>query len=1002
MEAKNKVILVIGPPGVGKGTQSKVLAEKTGRLHISTGDLIREAVRYGTDFGNKAESYVQKGSLVPDDIIIKVILKRLGEQDANHGVILDGFPRTVAQGLAIKAEMEIDRVIFLKASDDECLKRIMARQQDPSENRQADDEKQIRARLAFFNEWAGAIRDLFKDQIQEIDASANVNEVSSSIDRLFLNPLPSLDDNKNIDANLKKPQPEESCVVCMSKPADHLVLPCGHQCGCESCLNEILKRSGGCPICRKPIEGVIRVFRSGVVEEENENKNVVNVKNNNNNNEKKKNVVEENEEVKSLEFDKVTAEHLEISVAPCEDIVHNKKVNVAISLNIPDTPVRRPVDVCCVIDISGSMGEDAKFQDPEDETKTKSDGMSILDLVKHAVKTVIHTLTDQDRLSLVAFDTHARSTFPLTVMNENGRSQAVTALEELVPEESTNIWDGLKTGLDSLRTAKHFKRKIPHQRFLYLLTDGVPNISPASGEDKALKQYFESHSDFTCQVNTFGFGYSLKSSLLLNIGIVGGGMFSFIPDAKIVGTNFVNAIANAVTTLSQNAKVHLVAKGGSTFAGDVGGNLQVEHSGKELIVKLGNLQYGKGRDIVVPMILSSSIQHYLEVTLEYTSLDEIHPHKIKYQASNREKTADAVAAYVRNLVVSESFQVIKDFRDGQTVKAMKSMKALAEKVSAYDVAAENNDARLRGLVSDIVGNGERGGRMSKAITTSERFNRWGQHYLSTISRAHQLQLCTNFMDVGLQVYGGATFSQLQELGGKIFLTLPMTIKKIVPQNANYQNNNMNNYQPAKQIVAPVDNSNYYEGGGGGCFDGSCVVTVLTSWGESVKKRLSDVKKDDFVTVIDSKEMQSFARVICVVQVKLGRPERLIEFPSTGLKITQKHPVWFNNQWRLPRDIELQHKNIACFSDKSSNIVYNFILEHSHILFVNDVRCVTLGHGINEAFHPFYGTSAVIDTIKALEGFDNGLVHVEGSISFLAKSKGLGYIASKTMESSLER
>ena len=86
------------------------------------------------------------------------------------------------------------------------------------------------------------------------------------------------------------------------------------------------------------------------------------------------------------------------------------------------------------------MGEDAKFQDPNDASKFVSEGMNQLDIVKHSVKAVIHTLTDQDRLSLVAFHDEARSVFTLSEMNEGGKRQAIDALEALEPQNSTNIW----------------------------------------------------------------------------------------------------------------------------------------------------------------------------------------------------------------------------------------------------------------------------------------------------------------------------------------------------------------------------------------------------------------------------------------------------------------------------------------------------------------------------------------------------------------------------------
>lgn len=130
-----------------------------------------------------------------------------------------------------------------------------------------------------------------------------------------------------------------------------------------------------------------------------------------------------------------------LSVAPAVKWVNDQvPLPIAISIAIPDTTQRSQVDICCVIDVSGSMGEDAKFQDPNDASKFISEGMNQLDIVKHSVKAVIHTLTDQDRLSLVAFHDDARSVFTLSEMNEGGKRQAIDALEALEPQNSTNIW----------------------------------------------------------------------------------------------------------------------------------------------------------------------------------------------------------------------------------------------------------------------------------------------------------------------------------------------------------------------------------------------------------------------------------------------------------------------------------------------------------------------------------------------------------------------------------
>jgi len=134
-----------------------------------------------------------------------------------------------------------------------------------------------------------------------------------------------------------------------------------------------------------------------------------------------------------------------------------------------------------------------------------------------------------------------------------------------------------------------------------------------------------------------------------------------------------------------------------------------------------------------------------------------------------------------------------------------------------------------------------------------------------------------------------------------------------------------------------------------------------------------------VTIVDNKGNQGHARVLCVVKIKLDESEKLVEFHATGLRITKKHPLWFENQWQLPVDIANNYQNVATISDKKTNYVYNFILDHSHVLLVNNMKCVTFGHDIKEAFHPFYGTNAVIDVIKYLPGFENGIVNVNGNI-----------------------
>ncbi|MHA1427368.1 MAG: adenylate kinase, partial [Candidatus Helarchaeota archaeon] len=120
-------IILLGPPGAGKGTQSEYITKKYGIPQISTGDILRKAVREGTEVGKKAKAYMDEGKLVPDEIIIQIMQSRLSEPDCAKGFILDGFPRTINQAEKLNEITQIDLVINLNVPKKELLKRLTGR-----------------------------------------------------------------------------------------------------------------------------------------------------------------------------------------------------------------------------------------------------------------------------------------------------------------------------------------------------------------------------------------------------------------------------------------------------------------------------------------------------------------------------------------------------------------------------------------------------------------------------------------------------------------------------------------------------------------------------------------------------------------------------------------------------------------------------------------------------------------------------------------------------------
>lgn len=125
-------LVMLGPPGAGKGTQAVLLAEKLGIPHVASGDLFREALKEQTELGLTAQSYMDRGELVPDEVTIAMVEERLARSDCDGGVILDGFPRTIEQAGALKRLLHdqgkvIDAAIFIDAAEDELVRRLSSR-----------------------------------------------------------------------------------------------------------------------------------------------------------------------------------------------------------------------------------------------------------------------------------------------------------------------------------------------------------------------------------------------------------------------------------------------------------------------------------------------------------------------------------------------------------------------------------------------------------------------------------------------------------------------------------------------------------------------------------------------------------------------------------------------------------------------------------------------------------------------------------------------------------
>ncbi len=182
-----KRVVLVGAPGAGKGTQARRLVERLEVPHVSTGDMLREAVSQRTPVGLKAKACMDRGELVPDDVVIGVAEDRLGRPDAEKGFILDGFPRTLVQARALDALLSrlgrpLECCVALRIDEAEIIRRLLKRAD--LEGRSDDNTETIRNRLRVHEKQTAPLVDYYREQgiLAEVDAVGSVDEIAHRIE----------------------------------------------------------------------------------------------------------------------------------------------------------------------------------------------------------------------------------------------------------------------------------------------------------------------------------------------------------------------------------------------------------------------------------------------------------------------------------------------------------------------------------------------------------------------------------------------------------------------------------------------------------------------------------------------------------------------------------------------------------------------------------------------------------------------------------------------------
>jgi len=277
-----------------------------------------------------------------------------------------------------------------------------------------------------------------------------------------------------------------------------------------------------------------------------------------------------------------------------------------------------------------------------------------------------------------------------------------------------------------------------------------------------------------------------------------------------------------------------------------------------------------------------------------------------------------------------------------------------------------DDSRTKALLEDLEG------EVTKAISRMDWFKKWGIHYLPSLLRAHQLQLCNNFKDPGVQNYGGAIFSQVRDTADEIFLKLPPPEPSLLPPPP--PPSSSSSTATTYHSYTPVDMSRYYDSGGV-CFGGKSSMLLP----DGTQKFVEDIRKGDRV-----KTPQGCATILCAVKSHVTNNRALmVSFPC-GLEITPWHPIVSESgEWVFPYDLS-EPKFVNCSE------VYNFVLDFDHVVIVNGIQCVTLGHRMTQGKvnHSYFGSPKVVEDLMKFHGWDEGLVNIYSYSVIRSEKTGL--------------
>jgi uncharacterized protein YegL len=665
---------------------------------------------------------------------------------------------------------------------------------------------------------------------------------------------------------------------------------------------------------------------------------------------------------------------------------NNNKTKALLSFNIDETTFPKdfshlPQDIILVIDHSGSMNQAIEAKDAGGNCV--ENGFTVQDIVNHSAKTIAKTLDKDSRLAIIIFDHSIDVLFELQLMVEVNKTKIDTLINTIKPNGQTNIYGALVKAIELLEARDDKSRN----GSILMLTDGVPNISPARGIVETLKQLRIS-KNFSSPIYTFGFGYVLEKDLLYNISKIANGGHGHIPDGSMIATVFCNFIATILTTIVVNLQLHIKTSSQTSQTSQnskltISGDFQDKYDASTNVTTydIGTFQYQQSRDIIINLPSSADaadcsffytykIGDTLYKSEEY-SLTPVN------NSSNMQANNNFIYHEMRYFTINTLINIIKSKNLNDSMKVLSLLDALKQTLTLNNNTNDANNESVTKLISNIFGDASSVGQVKMCIENDAYYKKWGVYYLDQFIRSLNQQMKPNFKDMACD-FGGLCFNEIVNRASDIFDSIPPPTPSIRSSlQSSSQSSSQNPLYRSLGGAAPSLASHYinmavYNNPNGGCFSGDSKMLLANGDFKLVK----DLKKGDKVLSLadpyDIKSGLKEAKIVCILKILTGGCVNMVS-TNKGLKITPWHPIITHGIWMFPGNV---------FETKQENCdeIYSILLDNYFTFNLNGSWVIGIGHSYNLGIlaHNYFGSVNIINDLASDNGWINGIVTIKSS------------------------